>query len=130
MAGWNINNVKLRFPNENLGIRKENELVEIYNKCSIGLVLSATNCSLLPDELMACGCVPVINRGNNNEWNVKDKLNGIVTELSPHAVAHTIKRYLDNANELQEIRNKGVTHVNSFNFEQEVKNIEEFIYNS
>jgi O-antigen biosynthesis protein len=38
----------------------------VYNRCAAGLVLSFTNMSLLPLELLAAGVVPVVNDGPNN----------------------------------------------------------------
>jgi O-antigen biosynthesis protein len=37
------------------------ELGALYRRCSAGLVLSLSNLSLLPAELLACGCIPVMN---------------------------------------------------------------------
>jgi glycosyltransferase involved in cell wall biosynthesis len=37
------------------------ELAELYNRCVAGLVLSATNVSLVPHEMLAAGCIPVVN---------------------------------------------------------------------
>jgi glycosyltransferase involved in cell wall biosynthesis len=39
---------------------------ELLNRCAAGLVLSLTNLSLLPLELLAAGCIPVVNDGPNN----------------------------------------------------------------
>jgi glycosyltransferase involved in cell wall biosynthesis len=41
------------------------ELAAIYQRCAVGLVLSLTNLSLLPAELLATGCIPVMNDGEN-----------------------------------------------------------------
>jgi len=41
------------------------ELASIYRRCVAGLVLSLTNLSLLPAELLATGCIPVMNDGEN-----------------------------------------------------------------
>lgn len=41
------------------------ELAAIYSTCAAGLVLSLTNLSLLPAELLATGCIPVMNDGEN-----------------------------------------------------------------
>ena len=41
-------------------------LNRLYNRCSVALVLSATNMSLLPLELASAGVVPVVNDGPNN----------------------------------------------------------------
>ena len=42
------------------------ELSDIYNQCSAGLVLSLTNMSLLPLELLSSGTIPVVNDAENN----------------------------------------------------------------
>ena len=41
------------------------QLADLYNRCRAGLILSLTNLSLLPAELLAAGCVPVMNDGEN-----------------------------------------------------------------
>ncbi|MEA2138087.1 MAG: hypothetical protein QOG56_1237 [Solirubrobacteraceae bacterium] len=38
----------------------------LYNRCVAGLVLSATNVSLVPHEMLGCGCVPVVNDAEHN----------------------------------------------------------------
>jgi hypothetical protein len=48
------------------GIVSDSELSALYNRCVSGLVLSATNASLVPYEMLASGCVPVVNDGENN----------------------------------------------------------------
>ena len=37
------------------------QLNALYNRCIAGLALSATNVSLVPHEMLACGCIPVVN---------------------------------------------------------------------
>lgn len=37
------------------------QLNELYNRCAAGLTLSFTNVSLVPDEMLAAGCIPVVN---------------------------------------------------------------------
>ena len=43
------------------GLLRPAELNELYNRCIAGLSLSATNVSLVPLEMLAAGCVPVLN---------------------------------------------------------------------
>lgn len=38
----------------------------LFNRCGAGLVLSFTNMSLLPFEMLAAGCIPVINDAPHN----------------------------------------------------------------
>src|SRR6202012_4909998 len=42
------------------------QLNALYNRCVAGLVLSATNVSLVPHEMLAAGCIPVVNDVEHN----------------------------------------------------------------
>ena len=41
-------------------------LNDLYNRCVAGLALSATNVSLVPCEMLAAGCIPVVNDAEQN----------------------------------------------------------------
>lgn len=62
------------------------KLRELYNRCGGALVISTTNMSLLPLELLACGVVPVVNQGENNSM-VTSNENIAYVEESPLAMA-------------------------------------------
>lgn len=66
LAGWDVSDYDIPFPYKNLKTLDLNELSSLYNRCSAALVLSLTNMSLLPLELLACGTIPVVNDGENN----------------------------------------------------------------
>lgn len=65
-AGWDVSEYDIPFAYQNLKTLEINELRDVYNRCAVGLLLSYTNMSLLPLELLACGTIPVINEGDNN----------------------------------------------------------------
>ena len=48
------------------GLLTPEQLNELYNRCVAGLVLSATNVSLVPHEMLAAGCIPVVNDAEHN----------------------------------------------------------------
>lgn len=48
------------------GLLTPADLGELYNTCIAGLVLSATNVSLVPHEMLAAGCIPVVNEGEHS----------------------------------------------------------------
>lgn len=48
------------------GVLSPEQLNDLYNKCAAGLVLSATNVSLVPHEMLAAGCIPVVNDADHN----------------------------------------------------------------
>jgi glycosyltransferase involved in cell wall biosynthesis len=60
-VGWDTTPYTIPFPYVNHGILSPEQLNELYNHCAGGLVLSFTNMSLLPLELLASGCRPVVN---------------------------------------------------------------------
>ena len=47
------------FPATNHGSVSPQQLSALYNHCRAGIALSFTNVSLVPDEMLACGAVPV-----------------------------------------------------------------------
>jgi glycosyltransferase involved in cell wall biosynthesis len=57
---------RLRFRCTDHGLLRPPELAELYRRCAVGLVLSATNVSLVPHEMLAAGCVPVVNDAEHN----------------------------------------------------------------
>lgn len=66
LAGADVSHYKIPFPYNNLKTLELSQLGEVYNRCSCALVLSLTNMSLLPLELLSCGTIPVVNDGENN----------------------------------------------------------------
>lgn len=64
--GWDVSDYKIPFPYVNRGILNHHDLAELYQESAACLVLSLTNVSLLPLELLAAGCIPVMNDGENN----------------------------------------------------------------
>lgn len=66
LAGQDLRRLRLPFAHENPGNMQVGELNEVYNRCAAGLVLSLTNMSLLPLELLSAGVIPVVNDAPNN----------------------------------------------------------------
>src|ERR1700730_1968012 len=62
------------------------ELNRIYNQCYAGLSLSLTNVSLVPHEMLAAGCIPVVNEAVQNRI-VLDNPFVRYAPPSPHALA-------------------------------------------
>ncbi|HEX2415396.1 MAG TPA: hypothetical protein VHJ37_09280 [Thermoleophilaceae bacterium] len=48
------------------GLLTPEQLNGLYNRCIAGLVLSATNVSLVPHEMLASGCIPLVNDAEHN----------------------------------------------------------------
>lgn len=66
LAGWDVRQYRLPFAHVDHGVMSLDELNPLYNQLSAALVLSLTNMSLLPLELLSSGCIPVMNDAPNN----------------------------------------------------------------
>jgi hypothetical protein len=66
MFGSDISAYKIPFPFTDHGILNRGQINNLYNRCAAGLVLSFTNISLTPLEMVAAGCTPVMNDAYHN----------------------------------------------------------------
>ncbi|MFV0533988.1 MAG: glycosyltransferase family 1 protein [Cumulibacter sp.] len=89
LAGWDVSHYDLPFECVNHGELEISKLNAIYNRCSAALVLSLTNMSLLPLELLSAGVVPVVNEGPNNSMVTDNPFIRYVS-TSPAAIARSI----------------------------------------
>jgi glycosyltransferase involved in cell wall biosynthesis len=63
---YGIEAKRLPFAATDHGLQTPQQLNDLYNRCVAGLVLSATNVSLVPHEMLAAGCIPVVNDAEQN----------------------------------------------------------------
>ncbi len=96
LAGWDVSRYPIPFPYVNLGTLPVGKLNELYNRCAAGLVLSLTNMSLLPLELLAAGVIPVVNDAPNNTM-VSSNPFIEYTPASPRALADRLIAVVDRA---------------------------------
>lgn len=79
------------FPYAHHGTLSHTALAALYNQCAAGLVLSFTNASFLPFELLVAGCTPVIN--DSNHLRASLRAGGIVfAPPTPHELADALAR--------------------------------------
>lgn len=87
LAGWDVSGYRLPQGMTNLGIVPLDDLRDLYQQCDVALVLSFTNLSLVPLELMACGCPVVSNKGENVEWILNEEIATLAEPTVPGIVA-------------------------------------------
>lgn len=108
LAGWDASGYLIPFPHFDAGVVAPHELPALYSRCDCALVLSLTNLSLLPLELMACGCPVVSNRGPNVEWQLRHEHNALLADATPQALAATLVRLLEDGELRQRLRANGL----------------------
>jgi glycosyltransferase involved in cell wall biosynthesis len=109
------------------GILDLSELPALYRSCTAALVLSHTNLSLLPLELMACGCGVVSNAGPNVEWLLTEDV-AQLSPATPEALADAILAMLGD----ERLRTRKVAAAlalaRSTDWTSEIKRIESALY--
>jgi len=125
-AGWDVSQYKIDFPHINMGILDISELSELYASCDMCLVISNTNLSLLPLEVMASGSVAVCSKGPNSEWLVNDK-NSILVNYDPIEIAETLQKYLENPDELAKIRKRGIEFAQNTSWDVEGEKVRQAV---
>lgn len=94
LGGWDVSSWAIPFEYRNLAAMDITELNAVYNRCAAGLVMSLSNMSLLPLELMSSGVAPVVNDGPNNRMVSNNRYIEYVP-ASPAAFARKLVEVLD-----------------------------------
>jgi len=110
------------------GVLTIDELPKLYQECTLALVISFTNISLLPLEIMACGCTLVSNEGANVRWLLNDDVATIVPS-HPEAIASAIGSLLDDSDLLERKALSGQEFALATDWQREVKKVETAILN-
>ena len=85
--GQDMTEYNIPFEFTNRGILTKEELADLYHENVACLVLSLTNVSLLPLELLVAGCIPVMNDGENNTLVLGDNSDIAYAAAYPVALA-------------------------------------------
>ena len=88
------------------------------SSCDLCFVISNTNLSLLPLEVMGSGSVAVCSKGPNSEWLVNSQ-NSVLVDYDPLQMALTMEWYLKHPEELANIRKKGIDFALKTSWEKE-----------
>ena len=83
------------FPYEHLGVLSLDQLAWAFSEGTVGLVLSLTNYSVIPQEMLACGMPCVEVAGISGEGVFGEDGGVAFADFSPIAVADALERLLD-----------------------------------
>jgi glycosyltransferase involved in cell wall biosynthesis len=125
-AGWDLSTFKIPFRHMSLGILKEEALPDIYAQVDVALVISATNMSLLPVDLMACEVPVVSNRTPGVAWLLNDS-NCYLCELTVESMASTMLEVLDNPMETKKRVAQGLKDISQVTWEGEAAKAAKFL---
>ena len=85
------------FPHRSLGVLEASDLARAYTEATVGLVLSLTNPSLIPQEMLACGlpCVDVASESMLASYGVDGPV--ALAPAQPTGLCEVIETLLDDA---------------------------------
>jgi len=108
------------------GVLPEDELARLYNECQIGMCFSATNYSLIPQEMMACGCA-VLELDCESTRAVFPP--GIVTSSRPHPdrIADGLEKLITDPEARLKQVEAARTWVSQFSWEKSARLVEDAI---
>lgn len=121
--------LRLPFSFENHGVLGAAELGALYRRCDAGLVLSATNHSIAPLEMMASGLPVVELAGENNEL-IYPAGSISLASPDPDALADALARVLDDERHATRLRERGLAWASKRDWDSAAEAVESAIAES
>jgi glycosyltransferase involved in cell wall biosynthesis len=121
-AGWDVSNYEIPFECLNAGLVSLEALADLYSQCDAALVLSFSNLSLLPLELMACGTPVISNSGPWVEW-LLTRENAKLAKPTVEALAAAVVEVLDSKSEQERLRAAGLRTAAATNWTSEAEKL-------
>jgi glycosyltransferase involved in cell wall biosynthesis len=121
-AGGDLSAYSIPFRHKDLGVLSLKDLPPLYQQCHAALVISLTNLSLLPLELMACGVPIISNNGASVEWMLNDR-NSCLAMPNPTCLARAIFDVLSDENLASRLRQAGLSFTQTTDWDDEARKI-------
>jgi len=128
IAGEDNSNMSIDFEVTNLGLLQLSQLHDIYKSVDLALVLSFTNLSLLPLELMASNCTLLINEGPNNRWGLNEAICSFC-DPTIESITDKMLELLKNHDLRNRLRKNAVKYVATTSWEKEAEKVFKILTN-
>lgn len=126
-AGWKLSDYEIPFKHTDLGTVSPTALAAAIAGSDVALVISLSNLSLLPLEVMACGCPVVSNNGPHVEWGLKHEVNALLAEAVPEALAGGLERVLSDRVLREGLVARGLEEARAADWEREARKVESYL---
>lgn len=104
------------FECKNLNIIPIKQCNELYNKCKVGICMSASNPSRIPFEMMAAGLPVVELYRENNLYDLPDE-GVLLAQPTPEAIASAIAHLVDNEDVAKKMSEFGQNYMKDYPLE-------------
>lgn len=114
----------MRFPYRELGVTTPDQLAHSYSEATVGLCLSLTNYSLIPQEMMACGLPCVDLGGGSSEAIFGSDGPAALAEANPIALADAMESLLTDRERWDACSQAGIAFVADANWDTAADEVE------
>jgi glycosyltransferase involved in cell wall biosynthesis/GT2 family glycosyltransferase len=111
----------------NHGILDSRALAALYNQCDVGICFSATNYSLVPQEMMACG-LPVIELDGDSTQAIFPPDVVTLADPLPSAIKDAIAELLESPIKREQQSIRALEWVGHLRWEKSARAVEDAIY--
>jgi glycosyltransferase involved in cell wall biosynthesis len=118
LFGADLAGIPTPVEHESLGIVTPKQLGALYRRSAVGLSLSLTNYSLIPQEMMACGLPVVELDGDSTRAVFKDGQDVVLAPADPVGVAKALAKLLDDKALQDKLRAGGRKFVSEISWER------------
>ena len=108
------------------GILSAESLSKLYQTCTVGLVLSGTNYSLVPNEMMACG-LPVVDIDATHTRLSYTPNTAVLAQPNPESLAAALSQLLNNDALREQVTTAGLKATKNLTWDQSNSIVEDFI---
>jgi len=119
-----LDGYQIPFPYVNKGILSMDELANLYSTAEVGLVLSLSNCSLVPLEMMACKCAVVDLNRETVKGVMTHGVNALLANPEPASIAENILGVLNDRQLRDRIVTNGYEMVQGLSWEHSARQVE------
>ncbi len=112
------------FPFTDRGLVTQDELATLFSQCDVGVVLSLTNPSFVPLEMMACRCAVVEIASERLEGTLTHGQDAWLVEPNAKSIAEGIIELLTNSKLREQIVANGSARAQTMDWSKSVRQIE------
>lgn len=114
------------FDHDHLGLLSRKECNDLYNRCSVGICISATNPSRVPFEMMAAG-LPVVDVYRESTLFDLPEDACLLAQADPDSIAKAAISILDSPETQSAMRRRAVEFMRDYPAEREVAQFETIV---
>jgi O-antigen biosynthesis protein len=108
------------------GILNAESLSKLYQTCAVGLVLSGTNYSLVPNEMMACG-LPVVDIDATHTRLSYTPNTAVLAQPNPEALASSLSQLLNDDALREQVTTAGLIATKNLTWDRSNTIVEKFV---